>query len=57
MDAELGTIYSVALPVKRVKPLVRLQMAAAAGEGGGGAPAYDPADLDSDPSSQFPYGA
>ncbi len=49
MDPEIGTIYSVAVPVRRVKPTKR---AALAGDVG----LFDPADPDADPADQFPFG-
>jgi hypothetical protein len=36
MDPEIGTIYSVAVPVRRVKPALRPAMAEGGGGGGGG---------------------
>ena len=44
MDPEMGTIYSVAVPVKRVKPTFR--------PGKGGEEGFDP----DDPEDQFPWG-
>ncbi len=55
LEPDLGTIYCVAVPVRRVKPEARLGL-----EGGGadGAAAleWDPSDKESDPSSRFPMG-
>lgn len=48
LEPDLGTIYCVAVPVRRVKPEARFGAAAAA--------EWDPADKDSDPSSRFPMG-
>jgi len=44
MDPEMGTIYSVAVPVKRVNPTFR--------PGKGGEEGFDP----DDPEDQFPWG-
>lgn len=54
-DADLGTIYSVAVPIKRVKPVARAPMAEDV-EVDGITLRWDSADPDSDPSDQFPYG-
>ncbi|KAL4421262.1 hypothetical protein ABPG75_010553 [Micractinium tetrahymenae] len=51
-DVELGAIYSVAVPVKRVKPAARVPL----NEDGEFEVAWDPHNEESDPSSQFPYG-
>ena len=51
MDPEIGTIYSVAVPVRRVKPTMRPGMGPAEGDA-----SWDPNDPDSDPGDQFPYG-
>jgi hypothetical protein len=51
MDPEIGTIYSVAVPVRRVKPKLRPPMAEPLLPG-----TWDPSDPDSDPGDQFPYG-
>lgn len=63
MDPEIGTIYSVAVPVKRVKSQLRLgvndeaapglRIRTVSDESGG---TWDPMDPESDPSDQFPYG-
>jgi len=55
LEPEVGTIYSVAVPVRRVKPEAR------AGLEGGEIDGmqvleWDPSDKDSDPSSRFPMG-
>lgn len=57
-EPEVGTVYYVAVPVRRVKPESR-----GAGEGAEGAPApegvyleWDPENPESDPSGRFPYG-
>ncbi|KAH7624597.1 hypothetical protein Ndes2526B_g00799 [Nannochloris sp. 'desiccata'] len=49
MDPEIGTIYSVAVPVRRVKPSMRPGMDDAAA-------LFDPSDPNADPADQFPYG-
>ena len=56
MDPEIGTIYSVAVPVRRVKPTMRPAMAEATASSTTAATAWDPNDPESDPSDQFPYG-
>ncbi|KAK9813193.1 hypothetical protein WJX72_010421 [[Myrmecia] bisecta] len=54
-DPDMGTIYSVAMPVKRVKPQARLELAAAA-DADGVSLEWDAEDPESDPSGQFPFG-
>ena len=54
-DVDLGTIYSVALPIKRVKPVARVPMEDDV-EVDGITLRWDSSDPDSDPSSEFPYG-
>ncbi|GAB4813653.1 hypothetical protein N2152v2_000699 [Parachlorella kessleri] len=56
VDPELGTIYSVAVPVKRVKPQARVPLDQEA-DPDGIVLQWDPNDMESDPSGQFPYGA
>jgi len=54
-EPEVGTVYCVAVPIKRVKPEARI----AVNEDGdieGLTFEYDPEDPNSDPSSQFPFG-
>lgn len=51
-DVDLGAIYSVAVPVKRVKPAARVPL----NEDGDITFHWDPTDEESDPASQFPYG-
>lgn len=53
-DEDLGTIYSVAVPVKRVKPTARLGMDDEME--GLESVAWDEEDPDADPSSRFPFG-
>ncbi len=53
MDPEVGTIYSVAVPIKRVRPMLRRgEMAPQATSNS----QWDPQDPDSDPADQFPWG-
>lgn len=55
LEPEVGTVYSVAVPIRRVKPEARM-----AWQGEGDLEEitfeYDPDDFDSDPSARFPYG-
>ena len=53
MDPEIGTIYSVAVPVRRVKPTMRASLM---DDGSSMITTWDPADPDSSPADQFPYG-
>ncbi len=55
-DPDLGTIYSVAMPVKRVKPQARVNLEEAAEAADGVTLEWDAEDPDSDPSGQFPFG-
>lgn len=52
MDPEVGTIYSVAVPVKRVKPTFRSR----SDKNSRDSNEWDPEDPDSDPADQFPWG-
>jgi cell division topological specificity factor MinE len=54
-DPDVGTVYSVAVPIRRVKPDARLPLDA---EGGVDDLTFEwnPEDMDSDPSARFPYG-
>lgn len=52
-DPDLGTIYSVAVPIKRVKQNAVIPYG---DEEGGILVEYDESNPESDPSSQFPYG-
>jgi cell division topological specificity factor MinE len=54
-DPEVGTVYSVAVPIRRVKPEARLALGAD-GEIEDLTFEWNPEDLDSDPSARFPYG-
>ncbi|KAI3423975.1 hypothetical protein D9Q98_009809 [Chlorella vulgaris] len=51
-DVDLGAIYSVAVPVRRVKAAARVPL----NTDGDITFNWDPTDEESDPSSQFPYG-
>lgn len=55
-DPELGTIYSVAVPVKRVKPTARFGDFESQFEGIAEQVEWDEEDPDADPSSRFPFG-
>ncbi|GBF90007.1 chloroplast division site-determinant protein [Raphidocelis subcapitata] len=55
LEPEVGTIYCVAVPVRRVKPEARLGLEGAEVEGMT-VLEWDPLDKDSDPSSRFPMG-
>jgi hypothetical protein len=52
---QVGTVYCVAVPIKRVKPEARIALNEA-GDIEGLTFEYDPEDPNSDPSSQFPFG-
>lgn len=52
MDPEVGTIYSVAVPVRRVKPTFRSRSDMNAEKSN----EWDPEDPNSDPADQFPWG-
>lgn len=52
MDPEVGTIYSVAVPVKRVKPTFRSRSESNSRDPN----EWDPEDPNSDPADQFPWG-
>jgi septum formation topological specificity factor MinE len=55
MDPEVGTIYSVAVPIRRVKPTFRPR-GDMAPQGARGSSEWDPEDPNSDPADQFPWG-
>ena len=55
-DADLGTVYSVAVPIKRVKPVARVPMTTDDVDVDGITLRWDAEDKNSDPSDQFPYG-
>ncbi|KAF8065565.1 Wdr78 [Scenedesmus sp. PABB004] len=54
-DPDVGTVYSVAVPIRRVKPEARLALNAD-GDIEDLTFEYNPEDVDSDPSARFPYG-
>jgi hypothetical protein len=54
-DDDLGTIYSVSVPIKRVKAVARVPMENDV-EVDGITLRWDSDDKSSDPSAQFPYG-
>ena len=54
-DADLGTVYSVAVPIKRVKPVARVPMSDDI-DMDGITLRWDAEDKESDPSDQFPFG-
>ena len=54
MDSDLGTIYSVAVPVRRVKPVAQVPMSDIEAEGI--TLTWEPEDENADPSVRFPYG-
>ncbi len=59
MDTDLGTtasrrIYSVAVPVRRVKPVAMVPLGDP--DADGVTLQWDPSDENSDPSSRFPFG-
>ena len=54
MDSDLGTIYSVAVPVRRVKPVAQVPMSDI--ETDGITLTWEPEDENADPSVRFPYG-
>ena len=53
-DVDMGTIYSVAVPVKRIKPQARVPLGAD-GVADGVSLAWE-ADPNADASARFPYG-
>jgi hypothetical protein len=54
-EPEVGTVYCVAVPIRRVKPEARIALNED-GDIEGLTFEYDPDDPNSDPSSQFPFG-
>lgn len=54
MDSDLGTIYSVAVPVRRVKPVAQVPLTDI--ETDGITLTWEPEDENADPSARFPYG-
>lgn len=57
VEPTLGTVYSVNIPVRRVKPETRFSNLGVDGQLADGITLeWDPADWNSDPSSRFPMG-
>eukprot|EP00879_Flechtneria_rotunda_P003497 GHRR01003727.1.p1 GENE.GHRR01003727.1~~GHRR01003727.1.p1 ORF type:complete len:218 (+),score=61.59 GHRR01003727.1:265-918(+) len=54
-DPDVGTVYSVAVPIRRVKPEARLALNAE-GQIEDLTFEWNPDELDSNPSARFPYG-
>lgn len=54
-EPAVGTVYCVAVPIRRVKPEARLAMNAD-GEIEDLTFEWNPEDMDADPSARFPYG-
>lgn len=55
-DGEQGTIYTVSVPVRRVKPQARLSLGEGADDADGVTMEWENEDPDADPSARFPYG-
>lgn len=56
-DGEQGTIYTVSVPVRRVKPQARLSLGEGEVEAADGVTMeWENDDPDADPSARFPYG-
>ena len=56
-DGDQGTIYTVSVPVRRVKPQARLPLGEEGGEASEGVTMeWENEDPDADPSERFPYG-
>ena len=55
-DPDLGTIYSVAVPVKRVKPTARVGLEEDVAEQGVSSVEWDADEWDADPAARFPWG-
>ena len=56
-DGEQGTIYTVSVPVRRVKPQARLSLGEGEVEAADGVTMeWEKDDPDADPSARFPYG-
>ena len=56
-DGEQGTIYTVSVPVRRVKPQARLPLGEDGGEAAEGVTMeWEKEDPDADPSARFPFG-
>ena len=56
MDESVGTVYSVSMPVKRVKPQARLPFGEDSTTADGVVIQWDEEDSESDPSDRFPFG-
>lgn len=56
-DGDQGTIYTVSVPVRRVKPQARLSLGEGNGEAAEGVTMeWEKEDPDADPSARFPFG-
>jgi len=55
-DPDLGTIYSVAVPVKRVLPTARAGLAEDVAEQGVTSVEWEADKWDADPAARFPWG-
>eukprot|EP00891_Asterochloris_glomerata_P002648 jgi/Astpho2/2648/e_gw1.00049.43.1_t len=55
-DQDVGTIYTVNVPVRRVKPQVRCLLEGEDAEADGIVMQWDTSDPDADPSDRFPFG-
>lgn len=55
-DGEQGTIYTVSVPVRRVKPQARLSLGEGEEAADGVTMEWENDDPDADPSARFPYG-
>lgn len=53
---EVGTVYCVAVPVRRVRPEVRFGQELAGADSDGVSLEWDPEDWESDPAARFPMG-
>ncbi|KAK9838388.1 hypothetical protein WJX84_000373 [Apatococcus fuscideae] len=56
MDEAVGTVYSVSMPVKRVKPQARVPIGEDSTTADGVVIQWDEEDSESDPSDRFPFG-
>lgn len=56
VDPDVGTVYCVAVPIRRVKPEARMTLEGVEGEFEGMTIDWNPEDWNSDPSARFPYG-
>ena len=55
-DMEMGTIYSVAVPVKRVKPTARIGLEEESDEPSVSSVEWNAEEWDADPAARFPWG-